>query len=295
MASTTLNTRSDKVPAPQTPAVQQAREALGQHLREVRREAGLTARELARRLGWQESKVSRLEYGRRPPTLDDVRAWCAECGASEHVADLIARLKTLEGMYVEWRRAVSTGLRRHQESYMDLYERSRAFKVYEPGVIPGILQTPEYAAARMARNIEFRGIPDDLEAAVVARMGRRRYLHSPRRTWSVVIEDAALWSRIGSTETLTGQLSHLISVAGMANLSLGVIPRNIERTMWSNPGFWIFDDVRVMLETPTAELTITQPGEIETYLRVFAEYAAMAVYGRAARALIERAIASLDA
>lgn len=280
--------------APQTPAVQQAREALGQRLREIRRDADLTARELARRLGWQESKISRLEYGRRPPTLNDIRAWCVECGADEHVADLSARLKTLEGMYVEWRRAVATGLRRHQESYMDLCERSRAFKVYEPGVIPGVLQTPDYAAARMARNIEFRGIPDDLEAAVAARMERRRYLHSARRTWSVVIEEAAMWSRIGSIEVLIGQLFHLISVASMANLSLGVIPRNIDRTMWSSPGFWIFDDTRVIVETPTAELTITQPSEIETYLRMFAEFAGMAVYGRAARALIEQSVASLD-
>jgi hypothetical protein len=64
--------------------------------------------------------------------------------------------------------------------------------------------------------------------------------------------------------------------------------------MWSSPGLWIFDEERVVMETPTAELTITQPREIAVYVRVFAELASMAVYGAAARSLITKAIDTLD-
>jgi hypothetical protein len=52
--------------------------------------------------------------------------------------------------------------------------------------------------------------------------------------------------------------------------------------MWSSPGFWIFDEDRVLVETPTAELTIIQPREIAVYVRTFAELASIAVYGAAA-------------
>ena len=64
--------------------------------------------------------------------------------------------------------------------------------------------------------------------------------------------------------------------------------------MWASPGFWIFDDERVLVETPTAELTITQPREIAVYARTFAELAAMAVYGSAARSLITAAIEACE-
>jgi len=68
-------------------------------------------------------------------------------------------------------------------------------------------------------------------------------------------------------------------------------PVSAARTMWSSPGFWIFDESRVLIETPAAELAITQPRQIAIYLRTFAELAAMAVYGSQTRELINRAIA----
>jgi hypothetical protein len=54
------------------------------------------------------------------------------------------------------------------------------------------------------------------------------------------------------------------------NVSLGIVPAHIERTMWSSPGFWMFDDEEVVIETATAALTISQPREVEVYSRVFA-------------------------
>jgi hypothetical protein len=64
--------------------------------------------------------------------------------------------------------------------------------------------------------------------------------------------------------------------------------------MWSSPGFWIFDESRVLIETPAAELAITQPREIAVYMRTFAELAAMAAYGNQARELINLAIADFS-
>jgi hypothetical protein len=109
-----------------------------------------------------------------------------------------------------------------------------------------------------------------------------------------LLEEWALRCRIGSAEMMAGQLGHLLSLATLPSVSLGVIRQDSERSMWSSPGFWIFDEERVVMETPTAELTVTQPREVAVYVRVFAELAAMAVYGQAARSPITKTIDPLE-
>jgi transcriptional regulator with XRE-family HTH domain len=273
--------------------VQQARQALGQRLREMRIEAGLSARDLGRLMERHPSKISRIEHGTASPSAADLRAWCRRCGATDQVDDLLASLRAVEGMYVEWHRQERTGMRRVQEASAPLYERTRLFRVYEPGIIPGLFQTPAYATALMGRIIEFCEIPNDLEQAVAARMDRQRVVQSGDHRFAIVLEEWTLRCRIGSVEMMAGQLGHLINVASLPSVSLGIVPMNVERTMWSSPGFWIFDGGRVLVETPTAELTITQPREIAVYARTFAELASMALYGAAARSLITAAIDEL--
>jgi transcriptional regulator with XRE-family HTH domain len=270
---------------------QQALDALAGQLREIRKDAELTARQLARAAGWHESKCSRIENARTVPSPADIRAWCAACGVPDQAADLTAALRAVDSMYVEWRRQVPAGMRRLQAASLPLWERTRHFRVYEPGVIPGLFQTADYARARMDRIVEFNGIPDDLDAAVAARMERQRVLRHGGRQFEVVLEEWALRSRIGSREMMAGQLARLPREISLPSVSLGIIPVTAARTMWSSPGFWMFDDERVLVETPAAELAITQPREIAVYARTFSELAASAAYGSRARELISRAAA----
>jgi transcriptional regulator with XRE-family HTH domain len=281
------------VPTSPSSSVQQAREALGQRLREVRAEAGLSARDLGRLMERHPSKISRIEHGKAMPSAADIQTWCAFCHAEDQAPDLIASLQSLESAYVEWRRLERTGMRRLQESYLPLYERTWLFRIYEPGVIPGLFQTPAYATARMSRIAEFSEVTNDVEQAVTARMNRQRVLYSGNHRFAVVLEEWALRCRIGAAEMMAGQLGHLISMGSLPSVSLGIIPMNIDRAMWSSPGFWIFDDERVLLETPTAELTVTQPREISIYARTFTELNSLAVVGSAARSLITAAINAL--
>ncbi|QOW34121.1 helix-turn-helix domain-containing protein [Nocardia seriolae] len=68
-----------------TSSVQEQREALGKRLREIRRRAGVTGRELARAKGWHESKISKLEYGVTRPSDADIRAYCRHCDADDQL------------------------------------------------------------------------------------------------------------------------------------------------------------------------------------------------------------------
>jgi transcriptional regulator with XRE-family HTH domain len=140
-------------------SVRQARGALAQRLREIRLDADLTARALALAAGWHESKCSRIEHVKTAPSEADIRLWCQVCGAEDQAADLIASLRAADSMYTEWRRLEVTGLRHLQQSMVPLYERTARFRAYQSHVVPGLFQTPAYAAASSHwRNADWRVI-----------------------------------------------------------------------------------------------------------------------------------------
>ncbi|MFF0680747.1 helix-turn-helix domain-containing protein [Streptomyces tendae] len=275
-------------------SVQQAREALGKRLREIRKDSGLTARDLAARAGWHESKCSRIENGRTPPSDDDLRVYTLYCAAADQTADLIATARNIDGAYVEWRRMERSGLRRAQESVMPLWERTRHFRAYSSWLIPGPFQTPAYIRALLMSIRDRRALPDDLEEAVGIRVDKQRVLYEGGRRFAVVLEESTLRHRIGGPETMAGQLGHLLSLAALPNVSLGVVPLSTDRTaLWPVEDFWVFDDSQVNVELVSAFLTITQPHEVGMYARTFAALADSAVYGAPARTLITSAIDSL--
>jgi hypothetical protein len=273
-----------------TTPTEQARQALGERLREIRKDANLTGKAVADACGWYFTKVSKLEHGTQNPSEDDLRAWCRACAAEDQLADLVATVRTIDSMYQEWRRTLRSGMKHGQQSRLPLYERTAVFRAYEPGLIPGLLQTAEYARQIIAHAIELNGIPDDLDDAVAARMDRQRVLYSGQRRFVFVLEEQALRTRVGDPDIMAGQLDRLLAVMSLQRMSLGVIPAMGERRTWLSAGFWIFDEDTVHVETPSAELTITQRSEIAAFERKFSRHQESAVYGQDARDVINRVL-----
>ncbi|GAA3249886.1 helix-turn-helix domain-containing protein [Dactylosporangium siamense] len=125
--------------SPNSPA-QQAREALGARLRELRREAGFTGRALAALIDCHYSKVSRIEHGSQAPTEANIRAWCRACDAADQTDDLLASARAIESMCVEWRRYTRSGMKHLMQVAIPLYERTSLVRIYEPSMIPGLFQ-----------------------------------------------------------------------------------------------------------------------------------------------------------
>jgi hypothetical protein len=218
----------------------------------------------------------------------------AICGAEGQAADLIATARAVDGQYVEWRRMERAGLRQVQASVAPLFERTTRMRAYQSWVIPGLLQTPAYTRAVLSTVAKLRDVPDDVDAAVAVRMDRQRVLHSGHRRFAMLVEEWVLRTVIGDAETLAGQLGHLIAVASLPSVSLGVIPLGVTRGAgWPVESFTMYDDEQVNVELVSAHLTVTQPQEIAEYARAFMELSALAVYGAAARALITTAINTL--
>lgn len=274
-------------------SVQQARQVLADRLGEIRRDAGLTGRDLARICGWHASKSSRIENARTPPSADDIRAWCAACGAEDQTEDMIASLRAVEGMFVEWRRMERAGLRQAQEARLPLYERTHRFRSYSSWLVPGMIQTHAYTTAALRAIQQRRGLVDDVEDAVEARMERQRVLYQGDRRFAFLVEESVLRSGIGGSEVMVGQLGHLITIGSLPNVSMGVVPMRPDRARWPVEGFWLYDSAQVNVELVSGYLTITQPSEVAMYAETFAELAELAVYGSDARALITAAMGPL--
>lgn len=284
------------MPASPYSSVQQARERIAARLVEVMKDAGIrTGRDLARRLGWQESKVSRIVNAVTPPSEDDVRAWCAACEVPEEVPGLIAALRMAEGAYVEWRRLERAGLRAAQEKVLPVYERTTRFRAYSPSLVSGLLQTREYCAAVLRAVQVRRGLSDDVEEAVQVRMDRQRILSDPAKTFSFVLEEQVLNSRVADDDVMAAQLGHLLTIlATHPNVSLRVVPSGARRHRWVTEGFWIYGTEQVTVELIGAYLTVTQPSEITLYEQAFSELGALSVTGTGVRKLIAAAVDALS-
>ncbi|MGR8010377.1 helix-turn-helix domain-containing protein [Streptomyces hypolithicus] len=281
------------MPVTGSSSVQQARQVLANRLRELCKDAGLDGKDLAAACGWHPSKVSRISTAKTAPSADDIRAWCGACRAEDQTEDLIASLRAVEGMWVSWRRMERAGLRRAQEARLPLYERTRWFRAYSPGLVPGLVQTHGYTED-VLRAVQRRRVQiDDVADAVAARMERQRVVHEGQRRFAFLVEESVLSNGLGDADTQAEQLNHLLSVAALPNVSVGVIPTRLGRARMPVEGFWIFDKAQVNVELVSGYLTITQPSEVAMYADTFTTLADMAVYGAKARALIGKALDSL--
>jgi len=270
-------------------AVDDARAALGARLRELRRAAHLSGVDLAARCGWHSSKISRIERGKQAPSEADLADWCAACDSLAVLDDLVASLRNLRAMYLEWQRTLAAGHAHRQRQSIKTEGETRLIRWYDPDTMPGLLQTEGYARAILRVCISMIGGRDDLEEAVAMRMTRKSVLTRAGHRFHILIGEAALYPTVGDNSVMVAQLEHLLGELTRPNLRLGVIPLDAEyRAPATN--FVIYDRAQVLTETVSAELTITRPSEIALHEKTFAVLAEQAVYNDAARALIVRAL-----
>ncbi|MGW1742388.1 helix-turn-helix domain-containing protein [Nocardia sp. NPDC001965] len=272
-----------------TDSVHEQRVALGKRLREMRKDAGLTGRRLAELAGWHESKVSKIETGDRSPTEIDLHQYCSHAGTGDQLPDLVATVRNIEVAHLEWRRVLNAGTRRRQERSISLAEQTRLMRIFDPLLIPGIIQTSEYAQAVLRRGVEFYRIPDDVDQGVSKRLERQQVLYRGDHRFHILIAEQSLSTTVGGKSVMIGQLDRLLAVIGLPRVLLGIVPSESE---WRSPAtnFVMFDDRMVLVEAISAELTVTQPREIALYHRAFETLAGQSVTGSAARELIRAAL-----
>ncbi|MFF9153844.1 helix-turn-helix domain-containing protein [Streptomyces sp. NPDC014846] len=266
---------------------QQAREALGRRLRELRGQR--TQRELAAVLEWPQAKVSKLETGRQTATAEDVMAWANASGHPSTTEELVARLQGLETHTRSWRRQLRAGHRPVQDTLTIEYERSTALRSWQGSMVVGMLQTPEYARHVFTRYAELQQSPRDVEDAVRARIGRQALLYEPGRVFHLLLWEAALYAAVAPRDVLAGQMDRLASVIGLDTVQLGIVPFGAQLAIPPANAFWLYDDRLAIVEDWHAELWLDDAETVGLYRRVWDTLAESAVYGTQARRLLSRA------
>ncbi|MFI0829642.1 helix-turn-helix domain-containing protein [Streptomyces roseolus] len=271
---------------------QQARETLGIRLRELRLTAAggpLTGPQLAQRLGWQHSKVYKLENGRQTARAEDLTAWATAVGRPDAAEELLVRLRGFESHIRSWRRQLAAGHRPVQDTWNVAVRQARTLHVWEEAVIPGMLQTAEYVRHTLLRYAELYGTRPDTEEAVRSRIRRQDWLYESGHRLHALVWEAALHTLICPPSVLAGQLDRLAAAVGMDTVELGVIPLAAPLKVPPASGFWVLDERVAVTEDWHSESWVDDTETVAMYLRVWRSLRQAAVVGAEAQAVIGRA------
>jgi transcriptional regulator with XRE-family HTH domain len=272
---------------------QQARIDLGGQLRQLREAAHLSGKDLAERLHWQPSKVSRLENARQTPNEDDVVVWAQAVGATPDTTDeLIRQALALQERHDSWKQRYRSGLAAIQEDMRDLEARTKLFRAFEPGIVVGLLQTAEYARHVFRKVKRLYSAADQIDAAVRVRMQRQEILYDRSRTFRFVVPESALRTMLAPADVMRGQLDRLLAVSTLPNVEFGVIPFGVELPSAPINGFWIYNEAMVGVATMTKDLVLRDPDDIAFYVQAFDEFAKIAEFDEEGREVMIRILHS---
>lgn len=206
-----------------SPAVRGRR--LAAELRRLRISRQLTGEEVAQRLGWSESKISRIELRRTGVKEADLRKLLDlyEVGAARR-EELLALAR--ESAQKGWVETATAGFPPEYAAYLQAEAEARSVWNWEPQIVPGLLQTPDYARAVMqVWEAMFAAPPGDTARRVEARLLRQQLLtREPPLELAVVIDESVLRRRYGSDRVMREQLARLAEAGERPNVEVRVLP-----------------------------------------------------------------------
>lgn len=268
--------------------------SFGYQLSQLRDAAGLSGVQLAERVGWQPSKVSKIQTGKQPPSDVDVTSWCDAVEATaEQKAELLAELRAVRLEAARFKSRLRRGGHTALQNEFALAEAAATrFRIFEPGLIPGHLQTADYARAIFSGLADLRESPRDFEEAVSRRMQRQAILYDSDRRFEIVVTEGALRTRIGSPQIMISQLNRLSAVLGVHNVRFGIVPQTAVLPLAPIHGFWMIDD-GINVELFHTEASSRSVEDADLYSRIFVTFQEFAVEGDEAQAIINRCVADL--
>jgi transcriptional regulator with XRE-family HTH domain len=247
------------------------RRRLGSELRGLREAAGLTIEQVAQRMEVSSSKISRIETARVGATRRDVRDLLDIYGISGDLQDALlkiareARQKNWLGAYSDFPFA----------AYADMEGAASSIRIYSALVVPGLLQTVDYARA-VIRAIRVDIEQEELDRRVDLRIGRQSILtgEDPPALW-VVLDEAALARMVGGPEVQRAQLQRLVEATAIPRVTLQVLPFAAGAHSGLDGEFTIIgfkeeaDQDVVFIENTTSDLYVESADAIRRYSLLF--------------------------
>jgi transcriptional regulator with XRE-family HTH domain len=246
------------------------RRELGERLRALRNEQGLTVEQVAERLLCSPSKISRMETGQRSATLRDVRDLCVLYGITQQ-SDR-DRLMTLarEARQQAWWQSYDLSYK----TLAGLEFEATAIDDFQSSVVPGLLQTPQYARAGHLGAFPVLS-PDEIERQIEAKLTRQEILRRAEPPeFRAVLDEAVLHRLTGGPDVMKAQLGKLVEASRLPNVTIQVIPFSVG----AHPGVESnFNILRlpttsgvVFVEGLSGSTYLERPEDLERYGQIFA-------------------------
>lgn len=265
------------------------RRRLGSELRKLREAKGMTAEEVATRLLVSQSKISRLENGRRSISQRDVRDLCMVYGVDDD--RIVESLMTMarESRQRGWWHAFGDI---PYSVYIGLEAEATSIRNYQSLMLPGLLQTRGYAEA-VVTGMQPEASPEDVEKRVEVRMRRQDRIHDeePVRFWAV-LDEAALHRVVGNPQTMREQIEHLAELSTLPHVTVQVIPFAIGAHPGMTGAFSLLefpevtDSDVVYLEGVTSDLYLEREADVSLYTVMYEHLRAEALSPEQTRVLI---------
>lgn len=266
---------------------------LAARLKELRQAAGLSAAALGQPFGWSQSKTSKMENGQSALVIADIERWLDAVRADDDERTEVLSLARETGTRVRpWRNSDRPDGAAQQETRGRRDAETSGIGVYQSEVVPGLLQTPDYAR----RLLEVHSLlpADEIPAAVLARLNRQTVLFDESKQFDLVITETALRWRPGPLSVTFAQLDRIALLAGQPNVRIGVLSRETQERCEARPlhSFVLLRyadaPATVEIETLTAEQEVTEPADVALYEQFLHEQQELAEHGPALLALLER-------
>jgi transcriptional regulator with XRE-family HTH domain len=257
-------------------------------VRTLRRNAGLTGVELARRVppnGVSQSRISRIETGHLVPQADEVDRLADALGADADArGQLHDQARAARSSMRSWRTLHARGFPQHQQTIARWEQAATRIRMFQPNIVPGLLQTAEYAR----HAIELSTADQDVPSAVAARMARQAMLYERGKSFEFLMTEGALRWRLVPTDVHVGQLNHLAALATLANVTVGVLPWHAQVTAHQTTMFCLFDEASAYVELLNGEVTTEDRQDVAQYAETFTALSQAAVTGEDAIAELHR-------
>ncbi|WP_330246118.1 helix-turn-helix domain-containing protein [Streptomyces sp. NBC_00562] len=261
------------------------RTELGAALRALRQASGMEAKAVARGAVMSTAKLSKIENGRVAVATADVERILTALGVSPEIkAEYLAVARAQATEATAWRLFRRMGYHKKQEQIRALESSMTLLRLFQPSLVPGLLQTPEYIRAVL----EPKGLTDEqLSRTVSARIDRQRVLYDTSKTLRFVITEPVLRWRLLPAAMMAGQLDRVVSVSRLPNVDVRVVPLYAPQRDVPGHSFVIRDDRVVTVETTHAEMVVTDPRDVSLYVDKFDRFTGVSLAGNEMRDLVE--------
>ena len=267
------------------------RRRLGQELRRLRELKGMTAEEVAERLLVSQSKISRLENGRRSISQRDVRDLCGVYEVEDQrVVDSLMQMAKDSRQQGWWHAFGDIPY----SVYIGLETDAESLRTYEPQIITGLLQTRAYAEALIQGALPETSVAD-IEKRVQVRIRRQERIsaqNNPLRLW-VVLDEASLRRVVGGRQVMREQLEHVAEMSQLPHITVQVLPFDVGAHPGINGQYSILefadaaDSSVVYIEGVTSDLYLEKALDVQKYTVMYEHLRAQALNVEQSRQRIE--------